>query len=252
MESISRNVILDLLPVYIAGEASDETRSLIERYAQQDQEIAGLIRTGILDSGEISPKRTVPEELEMKTFKRVRRSIRLQMLYVGIGTASLLMIPLIAMMFTGEVNWGLLDFAVMGILLFGTGLMYVLLTRLSDSTAYRFAVGIAAVAGFLLIWVNLAVGIIGSEGNPANLLYLGVLAVGFIGSAIARFRAKGMSFAMYAAALIQILVPISALIIWRPVLDEPPGVIGVFVLSAFFAVLFAISGLLFSRAARKN
>ncbi len=51
--------------------------------------------------------------------------------------------------------------------------------------AYRFAVGVALAAAFLLVWMNLAVGLIGSEDNPANLMYFGVLAVGFIGAIIA-------------------------------------------------------------------
>ena len=36
MEPVSRNVILDLLPAYIAGEASDETRNLVEEFAKND------------------------------------------------------------------------------------------------------------------------------------------------------------------------------------------------------------------------
>ncbi len=249
--SIPRNVILDLLPAFIAGEASDETRKLVEEYAENDPEIAGLIRAGKLEPSEVSPKTAAPDDLEMKTIKRVRRSIRLQMMYVAIGTAAVLMIPLIAMMFTGAVNWTPIDFIVMGILLFGTGLAYVLITRISDSIAYRAAVGIAAAAGFLLIWVNLAVGIIGSENNPANQLYMGVLVVGFLGAAIARLKAKGMAIALYATAIAQFLVPVIALIVWRPSLNDPPGLAGVFLLNAFFVALFAASGLLFRYSVNK-
>ncbi len=252
MESIPRNIILDLLPAFIAGEASEETRNLVEKYAQHDPEIARLIRSGRLEPASISPKISAPDALEMKTMKRVRRSIRLQMLYVAIGTASILLIPLIAMMFTNEVNWNLFDFVVMGVLLFSTGLAYVLISRVSDSTAYRIAVGIAAAAGLLLIWVNLAVGIIGSENNPVNLLYFGVLAVGFIGAGIARFRARGMVLALLAAAAAQMLVPVIALIFMRPSLNEPPGIAGVFIFNTFFAVLFVVSALLFRRAAQKD
>jgi len=104
------------------------------------------------------------------------------------------------------------------------------------------------VAGLLLIWMNLAVGIIGSEDNPANMLYVGVLAVGIIGAGFARLRARGMSYTMFATALAQILVPVIALIIWRPSLEETPGIVGVFILNAFFAALFAVSAMLFHRA----
>lgn len=252
MKSIHRNIILDLLPAYIAGEASEESCSLVEAFAQNDPEIARLIRTGKLESGAVSTKLNVPDELEMKTMKRIRRSIRRQMVYVALVTASILMVPLLAMRFTGEVNWSVFDFVVAGILLFGTGLTYVLISGLSDSGAYRAAVGIAVVTGLLLIWMNLAVGIIGSEDNPANALYLGVPIVGLIGAVIARLKAQGMARTLFAVALTQMLVPVTALIIWRPSLDALPGIVGVFMLNAFFAALFIVSGLLFRQAAQKQ
>ena len=251
MESVSRNIIIDLLPVYIAGEASEESRDLVEEFARNDPKIARLIRTGTLEPAVIPPKMSIPDDLEMKTMERIRRSIRRQMWYVALATASILMVPLVAMLFTNEVNWNLFDFIVMGILLFGTGLTYVLISRISDSFAYRIAVGVAVVAGLLLIWMNLAVGIIGSEDNPANLLYAGVLAVGIIGAGIARFQPRGMSHTLFVTALSQMLVPVIALLIWMPSLDEPPGLVGVFMLNAFFAALFVVSALLFRRAAQK-
>jgi hypothetical protein len=75
--------------------------------------------------------------------------------------------------------------------MFGTGLAYELAVRMSSDTAYRAAAGIALAAAFILIWVNLAVGIIGSEDELANLMYFGVLAVGIIGALIARFQPHG-------------------------------------------------------------
>jgi hypothetical protein len=252
MENVPRNVILDLLPVYIAGEASEETRALVEEFAQNDPQIARLIRTGKLESEALSPKMPTPDNLEMKTMKRIRRSIRRQMWYVAFATASILMLPLVAMLFTNEVNWSLIDFIVMGILLFGTGLTYVLISKISDSMAYRTAVGVAVVAGFLLIWVNLAVGIIGSEDNPANQLYAGVLAVGIIGAGIARLRPHGMALTLFATALAQMLVPVIAMIIWRLSFEETPGIVGVFILNAFFAALFVVSALLFRNVSREQ
>lgn len=252
MESLPRNVILDLLPAYIAGEASEESRALVEEFARNDPQIARLIRTGRSESEAISPKMPVPDNLEMKTKKRIRRSIRRQMWYVALATASILMLPLVAMFFTDEVNWSPFDFIVMGILLFGTGFTYLLISKVSDSMAYRTAVGVAVVAGFLLIWVNLAVGIIGSEDNPANQLYAGVLAVAIIGAAIARLRPRGMALTLFATAFAQMLVPVIALIIWRPSLENTPGIVGVFILNAFFAALFVVSALLFRNATREQ
>jgi len=163
--------------------------------------------------------------------------------------AFILLIPLLAMQFTDEVVWDLADFIVMGGLLFGVGLAYELVARRSEKTVYRGAFGVGLAGAFLLFWVNGAVGIIGNEGQPANLMYGAVFAVGFIGSLMARFKPRGMARTLFAAALTQMLVPVIALLIWPPpVTSWAPGVFGVFVLSAFFAMLFVGSALLFRRA----
>lgn len=172
---------------------------------------------------------------------------------IVLTTAFILLLPLLAMQFTDEVAWDLTDFVVAGALLLGTGFTYELVARKWDNIAYRAAVGVALAAALLLVWLNLAVGIIGNEGNPANLMYLGVLAVGFIGAAIARLEPRGMARALFATALAQVLVPVLALIIWKPSVTAwgAPGVLGVFVLNAFFAMLFVGSALLFRRAVRE-
>jgi hypothetical protein len=249
MEAIPRNVILDLLPAYIAGEASEETKSLVEDFAKTDTQIASFIRSGNLEEDPISQRLTIPEDLEMKTIKHVRRSIRLQIWYVAFITAAILVAPLIAMQFTAEVNWGPLDFVVMGILLFGTGLTFVLISRVSESFFYHIAVGVAVVAILLLVWMNLAVGIIGSEGNPANLLYAGVVATCIIGAGLSRLRSSGMARTMFTAAFVQMLVPVIVLFLSPSSLEESPGIGGVFVLNAFFSLLFIVSGLLFRKVA---
>jgi hypothetical protein len=64
----------------------------------------------------------------------------------------------------------------------------------------------------LLVWVNLAVGIIGEPGNPANLLYFGVLAVLVIGASIARLEPRPMSLVLFATSGAQALVAVFALV----------------------------------------
>jgi hypothetical protein len=123
------------------------------------------------------------------------------------------------------------------------------------NAAYRFAVGVALAATLILVWMNLAVGIIGSEDNPANLLYVGVLAVGIVGALVARFRPHGMARALLAAALAQVLVPVIALFIWKPQVTSVEaflGMLGVFGVNAFFVMLFVGSALLFRHAAREQ
>lgn len=72
---------------------------------------------------------------------------------------------------------------------------------MNKNTTYRFAFIVAISAAFILVWLSLGVGIIGRDGDPANLMYFGVITVGIIGSLIARFRPRGMSRALFATAI---------------------------------------------------
>jgi hypothetical protein len=166
---------------------------------------------------------------------------------VALATAFILLLPLLAMQFTDEVVWDLADFAVAGGLLFGAGLTYQLVARKGGNIAYRAAVGVALGAALSIVWMNLAVGLIGSEDDPANLMYVGVLAVGITGALIARLRPHGMARTMFATALVQTLVAAIALVAG---LGHPEsGPLEILVLNGFFVALFVGSAWLFRRAA---
>ena len=167
---------------------------------------------------------------------------------IVLATTFILLLPLVAMQFTDEVVWTLADFVVAGALLLGTGFTYELVARTGGNIAYRAAVGIALAAALLLVWITLAVGIIGSEDNPANLMYFGVLAVGLVGAVIARLEQRGMARALFATAFAQALVPVIALTTSDASGWGSPGMLGVFGLNTFFAMLFVGSALLFRRA----
>ncbi len=81
---------------------------------------------------------------------------------IVLTVALLLLIPLIAMQFTDEVNWTLFDFVVMGILLLGTGLMCELVMRKVKKIGYRIAICGALLLALLIIWAELAVGVFGT------------------------------------------------------------------------------------------
>ncbi len=70
----------------------------------------------------------------------------------------LLLIPLIAMQFSQEVNWSISDFVIMGFLLFALGSAIILLQNIKNKK-YRFLFIAMAFATFLLIWAEMAVGI---------------------------------------------------------------------------------------------
>jgi hypothetical protein len=164
-------------------------------------------------------------------------------------TAAVLAVPALLMAFdigvpdpgsgTEGVNWGPMDFAVIGVLVLGAGLLFEYASSRGGSTAHRVAVGIAVVAGLGLIWVNLAVGMIGDEGNPANLLYVLVLFVALIGAGIARFEPREASIAMFATAGAQALVALIALV---------AGLGPTLLADAFFVAAWVASGLLFRQA----
>ncbi|SFQ58126.1 hypothetical protein [Hymenobacter arizonensis] len=171
--------------------------------------------------------------------------------FVALGTALLLLIPLTAKLFLAEMAWSVGDFVAAGIMLFGSGLMFVLIARMSDNTWYRLGTAVGVGAGLMLVWANLAVGLVGSEHNPANLLYVVVLAVALIGAFVARFHPHGMSNAMFAASLTYVLVTAIALYIWKPTgaAAEPNvGLVTVLAANGLFAAVWAFAGLLFRRA----
>jgi len=149
------------------------------------------------------------------------------------------------------VAWDVIDFAVFGAMLLGVGVSYILVRRKVDNTAYRFAVGVALAAAFILIWVNGAVGIIGDESNDANMMYFGVLAIGIIGAIIARFQPRGMVRALCATALAQAAAAAIALIAGLGS-TAPIWPKDILFLTGFFVALWLLSARLFRNAARQQ
>ncbi|MGE5561925.1 MAG: hypothetical protein ACM3ZV_01305 [Bacillota bacterium] len=122
---------------------------------------------------------------------------------IGWGTAvALLATPFVAMQLHAEgVNWTGSDFIFAGAIFAIIGGLLELAVRMSKNGFYRFGVALALLGSLLVVWSNLAVGIVGSEDNPVNLLFFGALLVGIVAACIARFRAQGMPWAMVATAV---------------------------------------------------
>ncbi len=77
-------------------------------------------------------------------------------------TVTILAIPLIAMQFSNEVKWTLIDFATAGALLLSTGLAIELVIRNLKTGTLRTVILIAILLALFLIWAELAVGIFGT------------------------------------------------------------------------------------------
>lgn len=87
-----------------------------------------------------------------------RRRLKTILIFVMV----LLLVPLVAMQFTDEVNWGPLDFVVAGVLLLSTGFIFDLVLRKVKNRNYRIAIIIVILLALLLIWAELAVGVFGT------------------------------------------------------------------------------------------
>lgn len=159
------------------------------------------------------------------------------------AAAALLLLPLVAMQFTDEVDWDLADFVFAGVLVAGVCATYELAVRRTRNRTYRAAAAVALAAAFILLWGNAAVGVIGSEDNPANRMFPGVIAVGFIGALLARFRPHGMAYALLATAFAQVLAAGVAL---------GTGLGSTVLVTVFFTALWLVAAALFRKAASEQ
>jgi MFS family permease len=156
-------------------------------------------------------------------------------------TLGFLLLPLCGTLYIDDWNWGWRGFAVVGAFVFGAALAFELAIRGVSDKAYRFAMGLAVATTLALSWSNFVLAV---DVSLANFMYLGVVVIGLVGSAIARLRARGMALALAAMAIAQILVPLIALVFLKTRV-APGAIIGG---NGVCMVLFAISALLFRRA----
>jgi len=146
--------------------------------------------------------------------------------------------------------WTLSDFIIAAVLFGVAGGTIELAARVSANRYYRGGALLAVLASFGLVWVNGAVGILGDEGNPANLMFLGVIALAAAGATIAGFRAAGMGKAMLTAGIAQFLICASGFALhlgadgWRGLFEATLGVV-------LFCPLWLGSSWLFARAANR-
>lgn len=116
---------------------------------------------------------------------------------------------------------------------------------------YNLAVGLALLSAFVLIWVNLAVGIIGASDNVANLLFVGVLLISLLAVFISRFKAKGLAKAMLVTAAVQVMVAVIAWMFdWGA--NGPVWPKDLLIATAIFTSLWLVSAALFWKGSNLN
>jgi hypothetical protein len=161
------------------------------------------------------------------------------------GAVLLLLAPWLAMRFTREVAWSGGDFVVFGAMLLTACLAFEMATRVARVPSYLLASAIAIGAAFLLLWANLAVGIVDEPDHPANLMFLVVPAIGAVGAAFARRRASGMAYTLATMAVAQ---SVAGGIAMRMQTQESPAFVLAF--TGLYAVAWLSSALLFRKAAK--
>lgn len=120
--------------------------------------------------------------------------------------------------------------------------------RGAPATTYLLATGVAVMTVLFLVLAAGALGIIGDGGRPDR-IYVAVLAVLAVGSAIARLRPGGMALTLLATAFTQALVTAVALL---ADLHDGASVVDILGINAMYVALFGLSAWLFRRAAEQR
>ncbi len=68
--TVTRSVIVDLWPIYTSGDASDDTRALVEAFLRDDPEFARQLRQDAPVPAALPP---VPPDAEAQAFVRTRK-----------------------------------------------------------------------------------------------------------------------------------------------------------------------------------
>ena len=155
---------------------------------------------------------------------------------------ALLLLPAIAMQFTGEVDWTASDFVFAALLLGFLGGCVELGVRFGKGRLGTWGYIIAGLAAFLTMWANAAVGIIGDENSPVNPGFFLMVTGGFALAAIARFRPAAIRWIAFTLAAGQFALGFAALVLMPGHAVEWGGL-------AFFALLWIAAGWCFHRAA---
>ncbi len=148
------------------------------------------------------------------------------------GAVALVLTPLVAMQFTNEVNWDETDFIFAAVIFGVVGGLIELAVRLSSNWYFRFGAIFAVLAGFMVVWSNLAVGMIGNEDNPTNLWFGAVLLIAVSGAVLSRFHKRVMATSMFAAGTTQAAIGLFAGILGT----DMHGGIFTIILSSFWII----------------
>ncbi len=159
------------------------------------------------------------------------------------GAAAVMAIPVTLQLTMAEMAWDGLDFAVFGVMLVIAGLGFELVLRFAGASIWSVLAAILGIGGaFLMVMANLAVGIVGNEGNPINLVFFVLLGAGALGALAVRLRAAGLARVLAAMAAAQALLGLALAL---------GGIAYLPVFTAVFVGIWLGSAALFRQAARQ-
>lgn len=90
--NVSRDVIIDLLPLYLAGEASEDTRQLVEQFLAEDPALGKLVEQTKIDEWNGEVPVPLQKEDEMKSFEKTKQLLTQQRVLMGFAIFSTLML----------------------------------------------------------------------------------------------------------------------------------------------------------------
>ena len=81
--NVTRDVILDLWPAYESGEASPDTKALVEEYLRQDLELARMLKERPPGTQDLAVE--LPPDLQARTFERTKKMINIRSWLLSLG-----------------------------------------------------------------------------------------------------------------------------------------------------------------------
>src|SRR4028119_2475742 len=158
------------------------------------------------------------------------------------AAAGLMLLPISIQVISGNFGWSTADFVFVGVILLTSCFIFDLAARKARNLSYLLGSASALAAGFGLVIVNGAVGLVGSEDEAHNLLFLAVVLVAIMGAVAARGRPQGMAGAMFAAGIIHLAISAALLFRAGGVSDGDPRM-EILGLSMFVAIWLAAAWL---------
>jgi|SRR5262245_3080098 len=149
---VTREVITDLMPAYLSGEASPDTRVLVEEFLAGDPELKRIFEQGSNETLNAIPLVLSPEH-EKRTIDRARRLLRLRSLLIAL-TFFFIAIPFSFSVSHEGVRWiwGDLPRAIYGfaVVAFGIGLVWLVVDRFDRARRFHW---VRAVLAAILLFV---------------------------------------------------------------------------------------------------